>query len=172
MTDPSDALASFQLYLTNGSPRLQPGTFDKTLLAHLDYPNGHMRLTYVRLAQHTVTVFVEFVQIEPLDGLACFHVGYAVPPAYRGQGLARAALDAALKELEFGLGRNGVPAFYVEAVIGTDNTASRRVAEQVLTQSPEAITDSVSGQPALRYLRRVGGADVYAPPNGSHRKTY
>jgi hypothetical protein len=59
----------------------------------------------------------------------------------------------AIDELRHGLrGRIG-PELYVEAVVGINNRASQRVAEQTVSPTPEAITDGVSGLPALRYLR-------------------
>ena len=46
-------------------------------------------------------------------------------------------------------------AFYVEAVVAEDNKASRRVAEQLISDKPTKMTDSISKKPALRYLRKV-----------------
>jgi hypothetical protein len=59
--------------------------------------------------------------------------------------------------MQYGLRIRGQFIFYVEAIVGADNTASRRVAEQILSMPPEAITERISGLPALRYLRRVEG---------------
>jgi len=64
--------------------------------------------------------------------------------------------DLTLAELEAGLGRNGVSAFYVEAVVGIDNEPSKRIAEKVLSSNPEQVTDKFSGQPAYHYVKRIG----------------
>jgi hypothetical protein len=57
--------------------------------------------------------------------------------------------------MQAGLSRNGIPEFYVEAVVGADNVASRKIAEQVISDEPEAITEGQSGLPALKYVRRI-----------------
>jgi hypothetical protein len=54
-----------------------------------------------------------------------------------------------------GLARNGIPEFYIEAIIGSDNVASRKIAEQIISDEPEAITEGQSGLPAFKYLRRI-----------------
>jgi hypothetical protein len=117
--------------------------------------NDHLRLSYLKLRDKTILALVQFVLIEPLDGLPCFHAGYAVPEQYRGQGIAKAAFAGALAELLQGFGRAGVAEFYVEAVVGENNLASQRICEAVLGGPAESIKDSVSGKPALRYLKHL-----------------
>ena len=92
--------------------------------------------------------------IEPLDGLPCFHGGYAVPNSHRKKGIATATFGEALKELSFGFNRAGIGSFYVETIIGLDNIASQKISERVLGVTPVRITDEVSRRDALRYLRR------------------
>ena len=62
---------------------------------------------------------------------------------------------AAITELKRGLTRNGVPGFYIEAVVGTDNEPSMRVAGATISTSPVPITDHFSGLPALHYVLKV-----------------
>jgi hypothetical protein len=156
MTDPSEAMKSFQHALAAGQISLQKGELDQSLYVHVDQPNGLARFTYVRLSGPTVVAFVEFVIVDPVDGLPCFHIGYAVPEAYRGQGKAKSVVGAGIAELKNGLSRAHPGAtFYVEAVVGTDNKASKRVAESTISTMPDAITDNVSGLPALHYRRKV-----------------
>jgi hypothetical protein len=157
MTDPSDALVSFQQVLLSGSPiTLQKGALDPDLFVHLDQPGGLTRFTYVRLDRRTVTALVMLVVTDPMEGIPCFQIGYAVPEIYRGQGRAKSAVQAAIAELKHGLSRSHPDAtFYVEAVIGTDNDASNQVAAATISASPDAITDKVSGLPALHYVRKV-----------------
>ena len=47
------------------------------------------------------------------------------------------------------------PGFYVAAVVGVDNHASRKVAARTLCNTPDAIDDSGSGLSALHYIKRV-----------------
>jgi hypothetical protein len=157
MTDPSDAMISFQQGLAAGEIPLQKGALDPDIFVHLDRPNGLTRFTYVRLNHQTVVALVMFVITDPLDGIPCFQIGYAVPEAYRGQGYAKSIVKAGIAELKNGLSRAhpaGAP-FYVEAVVGIDNEASKRVAEATISTTPDAVTDSVSGLPALHYVRKV-----------------
>jgi hypothetical protein len=155
MTDPSAALTSFQeVFGTEGIP-LQPGVIDPDLFVYRDEPTGSLRFTYVRLDRRTVTALVMFAQVPPLKGLPCFQLGVAVPEKYRAQGRAKEIVIAATAELQNGLGRNGVAAFYIEAVVGTDNEPSKRVAAATISANPVPITDKFSGLPALHYVRKI-----------------
>lgn len=103
----------------------------------------------------TVTAFVELGLCEPIEGTPCLAIGYAVPEAYRNQGRAKEAIKAALAEMKHGLGRHVNKPLYVEAIVGADNKPSQRVAEQVISDTPVAITDQISGLPAFQYIRRI-----------------
>jgi RimJ/RimL family protein N-acetyltransferase len=155
MTDPLNALQSFQQALLRGEIELQRGVLDTDLYVYVDKPNGQPRFTYVRLNGNTVSAFVEFAWCEPIEGTPCLAIGYAVAEKYRKQGRAKEAIIAALSEMQHGLRRNRVSVFYVEAIVGADNKSSRRVAEQVISDAPVATTDRVSGLPAFRYFRRI-----------------
>jgi RimJ/RimL family protein N-acetyltransferase len=156
MTDPSDALKSFQQALVDGQLQLQRGEIDSDLFVHVDKPNGQPRFTYVRLQRQTVTALVILVISDPIEGTRCFQIGYAVPEAYRSQGHAKNAVGAAIIELKHGLARNKISTFYVEAIVGTDNEASKHVAAATISTTPAEVTDQVSGLPALRYVRKIG----------------
>ena len=154
MTDPSSAMHSFQDVLLRRGVQLRHGALHPDLYLHADDAHGQPRFTYVTLEKNTVTAFVNLVLCAPVEGTPCFQIGYAVPEAYRRQGRAKAVAGMAVAELQHGFTGRG-PALYVEAVVGTDNTASQRVAESVLSSTPEAITDRISRLPALRYLRKL-----------------
>jgi hypothetical protein len=156
MTDPSDALKSFQQALVDGQIQLQRGQIDPELFVHLDRPNDQPRFTYVRLQLQTVTALVILVISDPIEGKPCFQIGYAVPEAYRSQGRANNAVCAAIIELKHGLARNKISTFYVEAIVGTDNEASKHVAAATISTTPVEVTDQVSGLPALHYVRKIG----------------
>lgn len=156
MTDPYDALKSFQQAIKAGILDLHRCELDPKLFVHADKAGDAMRLTYAYIDRKTVTAFTNFVQTEPYEGFPCFQVGYAVPPAYRNQARATTVVKAAIAEMVSGFSRNGMTAFYVEAIVGRDNLASQRVAEKVLMQKGREIVDAVSGQPALSYMRRIG----------------
>src|SRR5882762_5378753 len=113
MTDPSNALQSFQQALLHGGIQLQRGVLDQDLYVHVDNPNGESRTTYVRLEGRTVTALVVFALCEPIEGTPCFSIGYAVPEAYRNQGRAKEAISAAISEMQHEFGRLGHSVLYV-----------------------------------------------------------
>lgn len=154
LTDPYPALQSFQQAYAAGLIDLQRGRLDRNLYLHVDHPNGKPRFTYVRLTGQTVTSMVEFVVCEPVEGSPCFHVGYAVDPAHRRQGLAKQLLPAAIAELQSGFGAAGYPGFYVEAIVGLDNVASQKVAAAGITADTVDGTDHESGLPIYQYLKK------------------
>lgn len=126
---------------------------DKALSVHLDEPTaGTIRFTYARIVDGEVQALVMFVQAEPLNGLPCFQVGYAVPKAHRNQGLATSTLQSAIAELVHGLRRNSVARLCIEAVIGTGNLPSLRVAERVISPERFEATDEFSGEPAIQFV--------------------
>jgi hypothetical protein len=155
MTDPSNALQSLQEALLRGAIKLERGVLDRDLYTHFDTPNGGFRATYVRLQGRTATAFVEFVPCDPIDGKRCFNIGYAVPEAYRNQGRAKGVVRAAIDEMRHDWVQYGHSVFYVEAIVGADNKPPQRVAEQVISDTPVAVTDQVSGLPAFRYVRKI-----------------
>ena len=157
MTDPSDGMKSFQKELRRGGIAIQVTKTDPNLFVHLDAPNGppEIRFTYVRLKGQTVTAMVIFAAQRPEDGKPYFAVGYAVPKRFQKQGRAKDILVAALADMQDGLFRNGFPEFYIEAIVGAANVASRKIAEQVISDEPEAITEGLSGLPGFKYVRRI-----------------
>jgi hypothetical protein len=157
MTDPSVGIKSFQQELRCDGITIQIAKTDPNLFVHLDAPTGppEYRYTYVRLMGKTVTAMVMFVAQRPEDGKPYFAVGYAVPNRFQKQGRAKDILVAAIADMQAGLARNRMPEFYIEAIVGADNIASRKVAEQVISNEPEAIIEGLSGLPAFKYVRRI-----------------
>jgi hypothetical protein len=156
MTDPMNALVSFQQALLDGEIRLQPGALDRDIFVHADKPApGVSRITYVRLDGGTVKAFVNVISVAPMEGLPCFQLGVAVPVPYRNKGYAKSILASAIAELKHGLARNRIPSFYIEGVVGVDNEPSKRASAATISSSPTAIIDEVSGLPALHYVRKI-----------------
>ena len=110
----------------------------------------------MQLEDGQVTAFVEFAPWQPIDGLMCMQIGYAVPESYRGKGLATKAVTAAIAELQHGLKRGGIVEFCIEAMIDVKNVASQRVAMKTISDRPVETTDSISGLQALHYVCKIG----------------
>ena len=150
--DPSTVLPSFQAAYLNGEIRVTRGTRFKDLICHMDSPRGVNRTSFALLKSEQVVALVQLPESEPLDGLRCFDIGYAVPEPYRNQGLCKKAVQASIIELAALLAIAGEKAFYVEAIVAAENVASRRVAEQLISDQPEEITEGRSGKLAFSYL--------------------
>jgi hypothetical protein len=154
MTDPSDALLAFQRQLSAGALPLQPCTVPE-LFVLVDHPSGRARFSYLAIDGRTVKAIVMLAHNGQEGGLPCFQLGYAVAKQYRRKGLAGRVVSQAINELQQGFARAGHPEVFVEAVVGHDNEASNRICEGEFPDAPEQITDSFSGEPALRYLKKV-----------------
>jgi len=157
MTDPSIGMKSFQKALRGGEIGIHVAKTDPKLFVHLDAPSGppRIRYTYVRLKGKTVTALVIFAAEPPIKGKLHFSVGYAVPKAFQNQGRAKEIVAAGIADMQAGLLRNGHPEFYLDAIVGADNLASRRIAEQLISGKPKAITEGHSGLPAFKFLRKI-----------------
>jgi hypothetical protein len=62
MTDPMNALLSFQQEFLVHKPKLKPSRLDPNLYVHIDTPNGEIRVTFARLEGKTVTALVSFAE--------------------------------------------------------------------------------------------------------------
>jgi len=156
MTNPTDALVSFQQALLDGEIRLQRGELDPDIFVHTDRPTPDVvRITYVKLDGRTVKAFVNVISAGSVEGLPCFQLGVAVPVQYRNQGYAKSTLSSAIAELKIGLARNRIPSFYVEGVVSVENEPSKRASAATISPNPTPITDEVSGLPALHYIRKI-----------------
>lgn len=155
LTDPMDGLRSFKPAFSAKQLEVFRGELDTSLWVHRDTPaqNVH-RLTYAYAERSVVTAIAIIIQEEPIDGLPCFGVGYAVDEAERGKGLGKRVLAAAIAEFRNGIGRAGVTDLWFEAVVGAENHASQAVASAVLDVEPRAGTASISGEAVLVYARR------------------
>lgn len=71
----------------------------------------------------------------------------------RGKGLGSAILSQGMEELHRGFGRQCAKKFYVEGVVSVSNDPSNKIARRLLSDTPTAITDEVSGEAALQYLK-------------------
>ncbi|WP_164833195.1 GNAT family N-acetyltransferase [Sinorhizobium meliloti] len=158
MTDPHEALKSLQAAFRNGGIPPRRGELDSEVYVHLDFPTGQQReprFTYFLLQGGVVAASATFVFGEPVEGTPCFQIGYAVDEGHRNRGLAQKLVKAALAELRNGFGRSTMKEFFIEAVVGVENIASQRVAAKVFSAAPVEGNDSLSGAPALQYLRKI-----------------
>jgi len=154
MSDPSEALFSFQNALRAGVIDLKPGEIEKAVFVHFDRPNDKPRFTYVKLEAQTVIALAMFVILDSSPE-PWIQTGYAVPKKFRNQGHATGLMRNAIAELKNGLRHVGLKSIQIEAIVGVENLASQRVAAKVISATPTSITDNISGQPALQYILRI-----------------
>lgn len=153
--DPHNAMLSFQDALAHGALPLQAGAVDQSLSVMMDKPNGAIRLTYARIEAGQVVAFFTAIPCDPVDGVPCFNIGYAVPANHRREGRATAIIAAAIAEMKAGFGRAGVKQFYLEAIVSVDNAASIRVAEKSLSSIQSTGEDKFNGGQVHQFLRLV-----------------
>ncbi|RUZ19897.1 MULTISPECIES: N-acetyltransferase [unclassified Mesorhizobium] len=155
LTDPAVGLVSFQKALADGEIFPEHCRLDPDLYVLLDQPAGSPRFTYARIQKDgTVTAIAILAVAEPMQGLPCFQLGYAVPEQCRNQGRAKEVVTAALAELKHGFADANVHTFFVEAVVGADNPVSQAVAAATISTQPEAGIDKFAEVSVLQYVRK------------------
>jgi len=155
MTDPMNALKQLQIALDKRVVQLTPCEIYRDLSVIIDQPNGKSRFTYVFMENGLVQAVSLFVLAELVEGIPCFNVGYAVVENKRGKGLGTKVLKQGVDELLNGSRRNGIPEFYIEAIVYETNDPSNKLAKKVISEAPESITDCFSGEAAFHYIRKV-----------------
>ena len=155
MTDPMNAFVSFQQALAAGHIAPQKGEIHSDLLVLHDQPNGEVRLTYALAKNNEVVASATFIPADPMDGYPCFNAGYAVDAAKRSKGYGKEVVRKAFDEMTKGFKRAGIPRLYVEAIVSIENEHSKMLASRLFSAKPDAITDCVSGLPALHYVRQL-----------------
>lgn len=155
LTDPSIGLKSFQSELAWGRIKIDRCRWEKDLYLHVDFPTNDRkdpRYTYVLLDEKkNVKAMVIMAVAEPLKGLPCFGIGYAVPEKHRGKGYAKKAVAAALREFRSWIKNARVNDFYVEAIVGVENDPSNAVASATISAERTEVVDSLSKTPCFRY---------------------
>lgn len=154
MTDPHVGLISFQEAFSDGRIQPTPCAKQPQLVILHDDAEGTSRLTYALIENGVVKAMAVYVNVEPINGVPCFGLGYAVAKPFRKQGLAYDIVEASIDEIGYGF-RKHLPQFYVEAIVSVDNLASNKVALRLLNDKPDSITDKLSGEPAFHYIRLI-----------------
>jgi len=158
MVNPMDSLKDYQRAYLAGQVSPIPCTLHPNAMVFMDMPqgpSGPRRFSYTLMEAGKVIALAILVPGQPIDGVPCFDLGYAVDESHRSRGLAKLIVIVAMEEMQHGLARQEIFEFCVEAVVGVKNMSSQKVAQQVVQQAPMEITDAYSGEPALRYLKRI-----------------
>ncbi|THJ45096.1 GNAT family N-acetyltransferase [Aeromonas veronii] len=160
MTDPHNALVSFQAAISSGSIHPHPCPRHEGLFLYVDGPCARPRTTFAMIDhQHTVKALVTGVCDRYVDAIPGFNLGYAVAEPFRRQGVATDILLKAIGEMQFLAAKAHQDQLYVLAVVGVDNLASQAVASRCICESPVLTTDGLSGLPAFLYQRLLSVTD-------------
>ncbi len=155
MADPMIALRSLQQAVFLGDLSVTPQNIGGGYFLLFDEPNGGKRFSYPKIINKEVQAISIFGLVEPIKGIPCFSVGYAVNEKHRGKNLAFEAVNRGIHELKTGFSRTQKGSFYVEAVIDKTNTYSIKVAEKLFSKPGVPMTDHYSGTPSLHFLKLV-----------------
>jgi RimJ/RimL family protein N-acetyltransferase len=120
------------------------------------YPIGH-RYIFAKIVDGEAQAIAIFGLDEPIDGVDCYSLGYAVSEKHRRRGLAAEVINKGIEEMKKTLTTAAVKSFYVEAVIDVANTASVRFAEKFFSSSGLRVIERESGRTALQFKRLVEG---------------
>lgn len=83
-----NALVQLQSAIDSGRALLNTCEIHSELRAIADQPLQRPRFTYARIANGKVLAISVSALTDPIDGIPCFSVGYAVLESMRQQGLA------------------------------------------------------------------------------------
>lgn len=155
MTNPENALNGLQGVLNKGFNEMSPGVIHSEISVIFDAPQGVSRFSYAKIVNGQVEALSIFALVDPLEGIPCFNLGYAVPEILRNKGLGTEIVSKGIRELRAGLAKNGLKQFYLEAVIGLTNLPSQKIAKKVISPNREEIIDSISKEPAFVYRRLI-----------------
>jgi GNAT superfamily N-acetyltransferase len=104
-------------------------------------------------------ILAVLLPLEPIAGVPCFGIAFAVNGIYRRQGLAVEIVEVAIAELRHGLGRNGIIECYIEATVAAHNVGAQKVALKTLSIKFDEIVDEAfdtgAGAHCYRYRRLV-----------------
>ena len=154
MADPIIVLCKLQEKINAGAP-VDPRSLDEGYVKLSDEPNGGQRYSYAKIIDGEVQALSIFGLADPIEGVTCFNVGYAVKESHRGRGLALEAVNKGLKDLKEKFSRTDMRSFFVEAVIDKTNAHSIKVAGQLFPGTGVATKDHCTGTPALYFKRLI-----------------
>ncbi|MBL7542575.1 MAG: hypothetical protein JNL11_02110 [Bdellovibrionaceae bacterium] len=153
-----DALSSLQNEIDQGrfnQLSSQNCALAKNYKLIFDTPAGQSRYSYAKIISNKVLALSIFAMAQPISGLVCFNIGYAVSRSSRGQNLGVEAVSIGISELEVGLKRNNLKEFYIEAVVEETNYYSIVVANKIFGNTGNKIVDASSGKPAFAFQKII-----------------
>lgn len=158
MADPMNALLSLQEVVAQGNlENLNPQRCKvaKGYQMIFESYGRIVRFSYAKIVTNEVRALSMFATAQPINGVPCYNIGYAVATKYRGKGLGLEAVTKGIEELSNGFRRTNITKLFLEAVIDESNTHSISIAIKVFGNSGTPTTDSISGKPALAFQKLI-----------------
>lgn len=154
MANPIIILNSLQEALDQGMP-LDAGELEENYKFYYDEPGNGRRFSFVKIVNREAQSLVIFGLENPIDGLTCYNVGYAVKESCRGRGFAMEAINYGLKKLITQLSHERLKAFYLEALVDQSNVHSINVAKKFFSNEPDLVIDRESGTISLQFKKII-----------------
>lgn len=120
-----------------------------------DETSSGKRQTVVKIFENEIQALAIFGEEDPLNGIVCFSVGYAVKESYRRRGLAVEVVNKDVARLTENLRGSEVKRFYLEAMVDRTNLPSIKFAEKFFSVSGRSSEDSQSGTPSLHFAKLI-----------------
>jgi hypothetical protein len=157
MVDPHNALVEFQQLFDAGLVSPTRCELHDELRVLLDDTLGVPRAIYAFIKKRKVRALVIIAQVQAIGNVRTYGIAYAVRTKSRGKGLATSVTEKSIEEFSAGVfaGDKKLKKFYLEAIVGKKNAASRKVARRVVSKKPKSTTDHLSGEPAFAYVRLI-----------------
>lgn len=155
MANPMDAIIATQQALDSGA-EFNPNDLDAGYYMVHDKPGIALeRYCFVKVVDKEIQVMSIFGLEDPINGITCYNVSYAVKESHRGRGLAIEAVTHGLEKLTLEMKRNNLKRFCIEAFIDRNNVPSLQVAKKLFPDPGRSIIDDESGTPAIHFLKLV-----------------
>jgi hypothetical protein len=154
MANPMNALLEIQEALNSQTPFDVPELGGGYKTWPNEYENGKTH-SFAKIINGEIQALAIFGLVNPVNGIECWSLGYAVSENYRRRGLAVEAVKKGLEELKKIFSRASLKSFYIEGVIDIENDPSIKLAEKIFSSTGRKIIDEESGRRALLFEKLI-----------------
>lgn len=155
MADPMDTLRGIQIQIDDGYPIDSYDAATGYMVIHDKRSNTWERYLYIKIVNKEVQALSIFALEDPIYGLTCYSVGYAVKENYRRRGFAIEAINKGIEDLKNRFRPSKLEHFYVDALIDEENIPSIRLAEKLFPGPAVRMPDQETGTPALHFKKLI-----------------
>jgi len=155
MADPMIALREIQQALNDRISFDHRKLSDGYIQMSKDFPNGGKTYSYAKIIDGEIQTLAIFGLEDPIDGVECWNVGYAVKENHRGRRLAVEAVNKGIEDLKMKFRKTNLKNFYVEAVIDLTNKHSINTAEKIFPGPGDTVIERETKTRALQFKKLV-----------------